>query len=89
LFGANQTDFANEVTGLVLRLAELGTSVRGIKLTAQWLLDGVVRLAFEAGESKVDGGESRSSERAPARARGFGFPADAFLAAFTSAAALA
>jgi iron uptake system component EfeO len=61
LFGANQTDFANEVNALLLSLAELSTSVRSIKLTAQALLDGVVRLAFEVGESKVDGGESRVS----------------------------
>jgi iron uptake system component EfeO len=61
LFGASQTDFANEVNGLLLRLAELSTTVRSIKLTAQGLLDGVVRLAFDVGESKVDGGESRVS----------------------------
>jgi len=61
LFGANQTDCANEVNGLLLRLAELSTSVRSIKLTAQGLLDGVVRLVFEVGESKADGGESRVS----------------------------
>jgi iron uptake system component EfeO len=61
LFGASQTDFANEVNGLLLRLAELSTTVRNIKLTAQGLLNGVVRLAFEVGESKVDGGESRVS----------------------------
>jgi iron uptake system EfeUOB component EfeO/EfeM len=61
LFGASQTDFANEVNGLLLRLAELSTSVRTVKLTAQGLLNGVVRLAFEVGESKVDGGESRVS----------------------------
>jgi iron uptake system component EfeO len=34
---------------------------RSTPLTAQGLLDGVARLAYEVGESKVDGGESRVS----------------------------
>jgi iron uptake system EfeUOB component EfeO/EfeM len=61
LFGASQTEFVNEVNALLLRLAELSTTVRNIELTAQGLLNGVVRLTFEVGESKVDGGESRVS----------------------------
>jgi iron uptake system component EfeO len=61
LFGANQTDFANEVNGLLLRLSELSTAVRNIKLTPQGLLNGVVGLVYEVGDSKVDGGESRVS----------------------------
>jgi iron uptake system component EfeO len=32
-----------------------------MRLTPQGLLDGVVRLAYEIGDSKVDGGESRFS----------------------------
>jgi iron uptake system EfeUOB component EfeO/EfeM len=61
LFGASQTDFVNEVNALLLRLAELSTTVRNVELTAQGLLNGVVRLTYEVGESKVDGGESRVS----------------------------
>jgi iron uptake system EfeUOB component EfeO/EfeM len=61
LFGANQTEFVNEANALLLRLAELSTAVRNIELTAQGVLNGVVRLTFEVGESKVNGGESRVS----------------------------
>ncbi len=46
---------------LLRSLAELGTAVREIKLTPQGLLNGIARLAYEVGESKVDGGESRVS----------------------------
>src|SRR6202012_1253098 len=35
--------------------------LRGMTLTPQGLLDGTVRLAYEVGESKLDGGESRIS----------------------------
>jgi iron uptake system component EfeO len=61
LFGANRTDFENEANGLVRNLSELSTKVRSTPLTPQGLLDGIVRLAYELGESKVDGGESRVS----------------------------
>ena len=49
------------VNALLLRLSELSTTVRTINLTPQGLLNGVARLAYEVGESKVDGGESRVS----------------------------
>jgi iron uptake system EfeUOB component EfeO/EfeM len=61
LFGANRTDFENEVNGLVRNLSELSATVRNAPLTPQGLLDGIARLAYELGESKVDGGESRVS----------------------------
>jgi iron uptake system component EfeO len=61
LFGANRTDVENEVNALLLSLSQLSATVRKIKLTAQGLLNGVARLAYEVGESKVDGGESRVS----------------------------
>jgi len=61
LFGANRTDFDNEANGLVRNLSELSATVRTTALTPQGLLDGIARLAYEVGESKVDGGESRVS----------------------------
>jgi len=61
LFGASRTDFADEANELVHNLSELSAKARSTPLTPQKLLDGVVRLAYEVGESKVDGGESRVS----------------------------
>jgi iron uptake system component EfeO len=61
LFGAGRTDFENEASGLVSHLSELSARVRSTQLTPQGLLDGIARLAYELGESKVDGGESRVS----------------------------
>ena len=61
LFGANRTDFENEANELIRNLSQLSAKVRDTPLTPQGLLDGIVRLAFELGESKVDGGELRVS----------------------------
>jgi iron uptake system component EfeO len=61
LFGANRTDFENEANELIRNLSQLSARVRDTPLIPQGLLDGIVRLAFELGESKVDGGESRVS----------------------------
>jgi iron uptake system component EfeO len=61
LFGAGRTNVGKEADGLVHNLSELSAKARSTPLTAQGLLDGVVRLAYEVGESKVDGGESRVS----------------------------
>jgi iron uptake system EfeUOB component EfeO/EfeM len=61
LFGASRTDFADEANELVHNLSELSAKAHSTPLTPQGLLDGVVRLAYEVGESKVDGGESRVS----------------------------
>ncbi len=61
LFGANRADFENEANELVRNLTALSARARDTPLAPQGLLDGIVRLAFEVGESKVDGGESRVS----------------------------
>jgi iron uptake system component EfeO len=61
LFGANRADFENEANDLVRNLSELCARARDTPLAPQGLLDGIARLAFELGESKVDGGESRVS----------------------------
>jgi iron uptake system component EfeO len=61
LFGTSRSNFENEANGLVSNLSELSARVRSTPLTPQGLLDGIARLAYELGESKVDGGESRVS----------------------------
>src|SRR5277367_1742018 len=61
LFGAGQTDVERDADALVEHLDELHTKLRDMPLTPQGLLDGTVRLAYEVGESKADGGESRIS----------------------------
>jgi iron uptake system component EfeO len=61
LFGTGQTDVGSDADALVQHLDELHTRLRDMPLTPQGLLDGTVRLAYEVGESKADGGESRIS----------------------------
>jgi iron uptake system component EfeO len=61
LFGSNRTDVAGETDALVDHLHNLYGKLRDMPLTRQGLLDGTVRLAYEVGESKADGGESRIS----------------------------
>lgn len=61
LFSANPSNFGGETEALILHLVDLDAKVRDMPLTPQGLLNGVVRLAYEVGESKVDGGESRVS----------------------------
>jgi iron uptake system EfeUOB component EfeO/EfeM len=61
LFGANRTDIEDETRSLVDRLTEVSITVRSIPLTPQGLLNGIAQLAYELGENKVDGGESRIS----------------------------
>ncbi len=61
LFGAGQTDVVKEADALLLNLSELSLAARMIELTPLGLLNGIVRLAYECGESKIDGGESRVS----------------------------
>src|SRR5258708_8809653 len=58
LFGANSTDVESETDALVGRLDSLHGKLRDM-LTPQGLLDGTVRLAYDVGESKADGGQSR------------------------------
>ncbi|HZR87724.1 MAG TPA: EfeM/EfeO family lipoprotein [Bradyrhizobium sp.] len=61
LFGAGRTDVTDEVDALLHSLSDMAATARNTDLTPQGLLDGLTRLAYEVGESKVDGGESRIS----------------------------
>jgi iron uptake system component EfeO len=61
LFAAGQTDVGNEAAALVGHLDDLYQKLRDMPLTPQGLLDGIARLAYEVGEGKADGGESRIS----------------------------
>ena len=61
LFGAGRTDVAGDTDTLIARLDTLHGQLGNMPLTPQGLLDGTVRLAYEVGESKADGGESRIS----------------------------
>jgi iron uptake system component EfeO len=61
LFSAGRTDVAHEVDALLHSLSDMAETARNVKLTPQGLIDGLTRLAYELGESKVDGGESRIS----------------------------
>lgn len=61
LFGSNRSDVRAETDMLIDHLADLDTKLRTMNLTPQGLLNGMVRLAYEVGDSKVDGGESRYS----------------------------
>lgn len=61
LFGAAQTNVASETDALIADLAELDAKIRDMPLPPQDLLNGAARLAYEVGESKADGGESRLS----------------------------
>jgi iron uptake system component EfeO len=61
LFGAGRTDVQGYTDALVGHLDSLYGRLREMPLTPQGLLDGTVRLAYEVGESKADGGESRIS----------------------------
>jgi iron uptake system component EfeO len=61
LFGANSTDVGEETNTLIYYLTDLDIKIRQMPLNAQGLLNGTARLAYEVGESKADGGESRYS----------------------------
>jgi iron uptake system component EfeO len=61
LFGAGRTDADSETDALVGHLTDLYGKLADLPLAPQGLLDGTVRLAYEVGESKADGGESRIS----------------------------
>ena len=56
-----RTDAENDTDALVEHLDNLHRKLPNMTLTPQGLLDGIVRLAYEVGESKADGGESRIS----------------------------
>ncbi|WP_407154131.1 EfeM/EfeO family lipoprotein [Bradyrhizobium sp. STM 3557] len=61
LFGAGRSNVSSEVDALLRDLTEMAAKARQTRLTPQGLLDGLSRLAYEVGESKLDGGESRVS----------------------------
>jgi iron uptake system component EfeO len=61
LFGAGRTDVQQETDALILHLEDLDVKVKHLQLLPQRLLNGVVRLAYEVGESKAGGGESAIS----------------------------
>jgi iron uptake system component EfeO len=61
LFGANAVDVRDQTDALIFHLEDLSVKVHHIQLLPQRLLNGTARLAYEVGESKADGGESRFS----------------------------
>jgi iron uptake system EfeUOB component EfeO/EfeM len=61
LFGANSVDISQQAKDLNLHLADLDVKVHYTPFNAQGLLNGTARLAYEVGENKSDGGESRFS----------------------------
>ena len=61
LFGANAADVIGATDQLIYHLTDLDIKIRQIPLNSQGLLNGAARLAYEVGESKADGGESRYS----------------------------
>jgi iron uptake system EfeUOB component EfeO/EfeM len=61
LFGRQSDKIAEQTDALIFHLANLDVKVHLIELTPQGLLNGTARLAYEIGESKADGGESRFS----------------------------
>lgn len=61
LFGDDPPDISAATDALIANLTDLNAQVRTLPLTPQGLLNGVARLAYEVGDSKVDGGESRIS----------------------------
>jgi iron uptake system component EfeO len=61
LFGAGRVDLQSETHALIFHLTDLQTKTRDTTRTAQGLLEGTAKLAYEIGDSKADGGESRFS----------------------------
>jgi iron uptake system component EfeO len=58
LFGAHRTDALPQAETLIVNLKAFDEKLRGTALSAQGILNGTARLAYEMGESKADGGES-------------------------------
>jgi iron uptake system EfeUOB component EfeO/EfeM len=61
LFGREPSQADEHTEALIFHLADLDVKVHLMTLTPQGLLNGTARLAYEIGESKADGGESRLS----------------------------
>jgi iron uptake system component EfeO len=58
LFGAHRADALPQADTLIANLRAFEEKLRSTPLSAQGVLNGTARLAFEIGESKADGGES-------------------------------
>jgi iron uptake system component EfeO len=61
LFGAHEMDVLAATDALIFHLSNLRMMIRNTPLTGQGMLEGTAKLAYEIGESKADGGESRFS----------------------------
>lgn len=61
MFGSGEISVERDTDALIEHLSELKSKLPTMRLTPQGLLDGTVRLAYEVGESKADGGRSRIS----------------------------
>jgi iron uptake system EfeUOB component EfeO/EfeM len=61
LFGARQMDVLQATDALIFHLTDLRLKIRDTRLTGQGMLEGTAKLAYEIGESKAEGGESRFS----------------------------
>jgi iron uptake system component EfeO len=61
LFGGEPSEAGAATDALIANLADLDAQIRTLRLTPDGLLNGVAQLAYEVGDSKVDGGESRIS----------------------------
>jgi iron uptake system EfeUOB component EfeO/EfeM len=61
LFGAHELDVLSATDALIFHLSNLRMMIRDTHLTGQGMLEGTAKLAYEIGESKADGGESRFS----------------------------
>jgi iron uptake system component EfeO len=61
LFGAHEMDVLSATDALIFHLSNLRMMIRNTPLTGQGMLEGTAKLAYEIGESKADGGESRFS----------------------------
>jgi iron uptake system component EfeO len=61
LFGAHKTDALAETDALIGKLAEFERQLHAVVLTPQGVLNGTVKLVYEIGENKADGGESQFS----------------------------
>ncbi len=69
LFGAHDVKVLPAAEELVKDLEDFEHQLRAAKLTAQGLLNGTTKLAFEIGESKAEGGESPFSGNSLAEMR--------------------
>ena len=61
LFGAREMDVLTATDALIFHLSDLRMKIHDTRLTGQGMLEGTAKLAYEIGESKADGGESRFS----------------------------